>query len=104
MSQVSRTEIDAAITLLDTLNPESGCRAQAGRIIRSLVNGYIQQALPVRSVDSNFTPEEMDCLKSNEKIGTIKLVRVRLGVGLKDAKDYVEKYGNKYLSPPKLQF
>lgn len=102
--RTTRTEIDAALSLLDTLGDNPHHLKLAGRLVRSLVNGYVREQLPTvvptDPNDSNFTREEMDCLLAQQKIATIKLIRARLGYGLREAKDYVEEFGNKYLIPP----
>ena len=77
--EVQLNEITKAFELFDTLGPDSGCKKQAATIIRSLTDGYI-----VQNIDGR-------------KIGTIKLVRERTGLGLRDSKEFVEKHGQGYL-------
>ncbi len=42
--------------------------------------------------EHNMTMEEMEMARGNNKIGAIKAIRMRTGLGLKDAKDICDKY------------
>ncbi len=91
-----RDEIEAAMDLFDRLGPESGCKDKAATILRSLVNTYVGRSNPSR-LNKYLTGEEIEECKAGRKIAAIKLYRTRSGVGLKEAKDYIELHGGKYL-------
>ncbi len=62
--------------------------ADAKNAVEALETG---QTLPAReSVDSTFEDEILSLLKQGQKIGAIKLYREKTGVGLKEAKDFIE--------------
>ena len=62
--------------------------AEAKNAVEALERG---ESLPSReSVDSSFEGKILSLLKQGQKIGAIKLYREKTGVGLKEAKDFIE--------------
>lgn len=48
---------------------------------------------PIQPAESDVTDQIVDLLTRGKKIAAVKLYREKLGVGLKDAKDAVERIG-----------
>lgn len=68
--------------------------ANLGESIAFIVENGEPQLQNVNSVNlnSDLTPEEQKMVLDRQKINAIKSVRSRLGLGLKEAKDMVDKW------------
>lgn len=86
--RTTRQEVNAALDFYETLPDDSIVKMQAGGMVRKLANAFSGQT----TAAIKFTYNEESHIKNGDKIDAIKLVRGRLGLGLKDAKDYVESH------------
>jgi ribosomal protein L7/L12 len=84
----SRQDVEAVLNCFDALGDDSIVKNQVAGIVRKVVGAYVNQT----SVASRFTYDESAYIKQGRKIDAIKLVRERLNLGLRDAKDYVETH------------
>lgn len=62
--------------------------AEAKDAVEALMRG--ESPPPRESVDSSFEGEIVSLLQAGKKIDAIKLYRQKTGVGLKEAKDFIE--------------
>lgn len=99
MRVINREEIATAMDLFDMLGEKSGCKRQAGTIVRSLVAGYVHNQVGPKPHAPYLTDAELEWCRKGRKISAIKLVRDRKPhFSLIESKRYVEKHGAEQLA------
>lgn len=60
-------------------------------MIRTALDAEIHAKLHELDATGALTPEERQLGVKGDKIGCVKLIRLRTGLGLRDAKDYMDR-------------